>query len=97
MFINILLLYLFLFIFLREPLIHALYVPESTELNMKKALTSLIVIALTAWLLWLFIHIFSLIGFKSKVFVFFQWLWSYISFKRGARLIVDKEWQMFGN
>lgn len=46
-----------------------------------------------AWAAWLFIHIFYLIGFKNKIFVFAQWAWSYITFKRGARLIVDKEWK----
>ncbi|AGH95992.1 NAD(P)/FAD-dependent oxidoreductase [Pseudobdellovibrio exovorus] len=46
-----------------------------------------------AWAAWLFVHIFYLIGFKNKFFVFFQWAWSYITFKRGARLILDKEWR----
>lgn len=46
-----------------------------------------------AWAAWLFIHIFYLIGFKNKLFVFTQWAWSYITFKRGARLIVEKEWK----
>jgi NADH:ubiquinone reductase (H+-translocating) len=46
-----------------------------------------------AWILWLFIHIYYLIGFKNKFFVFLEWAWSYISFKKGARLIVHKEWR----
>ena len=46
-----------------------------------------------AWAAWLFVHIFYLIGFKNKFFVFWQWAWSYITFKRGARLIIDKEWR----
>jgi NADH:ubiquinone reductase (H+-translocating) len=46
-----------------------------------------------AWAAWLFVHIFYLIGFKNKIFVFWQWAWSYITFKRGARLIIDKEWR----
>ena len=48
---------------------------------------------LLAWVTWLFIHIYYLIGFKNRVFVFMQWAWSYVTFKRGARLIVDKEWK----
>ncbi|MEZ4846272.1 MAG: NAD(P)/FAD-dependent oxidoreductase [Bdellovibrionota bacterium] len=48
---------------------------------------------LLAWITWLFVHIFYLIGFKNRVFVFMQWAWSYVTFKRGARLIVDKEWR----
>jgi NADH dehydrogenase len=43
-----------------------------------------------AWLTWLFIHIFYLIDFKNKIFVFFNWCWSYLSFRKGARLIVGK-------
>jgi len=46
-----------------------------------------------AWLTWLFVHIFYLIGFKNRVFVFAQWAWSYITLRRGARLIIDKEWR----
>ena len=46
-----------------------------------------------AWCAWLFVHIFYLIGFKNKFFVFIQWAWSYLTFKRGARLIIDKEWR----
>lgn len=48
---------------------------------------------LFAWWMWLFIHIFYLIGFKNRIFVFLEWFWSYATFKRGARLIVDKEWR----
>ncbi|MGE0764797.1 MAG: NAD(P)/FAD-dependent oxidoreductase [Bdellovibrionales bacterium] len=46
-----------------------------------------------AWLTWLFIHIYYLIGFKNRIFVFAQWAWAYLTFKRGARLILDKEWR----
>lgn len=46
-----------------------------------------------AWITWLFIHIYYLIGFKNRLFVFFQWAWSYLTFSRGARLIVHKEWR----
>ncbi len=48
---------------------------------------------LLAWLAWLFIHIYYLIGFKNRLVVFLQWAWSYLTFQRGARLIVDKEWR----
>jgi NADH dehydrogenase len=44
---------------------------------------------LPAWLLWLFVHIFFLIGFRNRVAVILQWAWSYVTFKRGARLITD--------
>jgi NADH dehydrogenase len=40
-----------------------------------------------AWLAWGLIHVFFLIGFKNRAMVMFQWLWSYLTFQRGARLI----------
>ncbi len=40
-----------------------------------------------AWLAWLFVHIFFLIGFRNRVLVFIQWAWSYVTYERGARLI----------
>ncbi|HWE37828.1 MAG TPA: NAD(P)/FAD-dependent oxidoreductase [Isosphaeraceae bacterium] len=40
-----------------------------------------------AWFLWLFIHIFFLIGFRNRVLVLLQWAWSYVTYDRGARLI----------
>ena len=42
---------------------------------------------LLAWLAWLTIHIFFLIGFRNRVLVLFQWAYSYVTFRRGARLI----------
>jgi NADH dehydrogenase len=49
-----------------------------------------------AWLLWLVVHIYYLTGFRNRLFVVMQWAWSYLTFRRGARLIVDKEWQFHG-
>ncbi len=40
-----------------------------------------------AWLLWLFVHILFLIGFRNRLVVMIQWAWSYFTFDRGARLI----------
>jgi NADH:ubiquinone reductase (H+-translocating) len=42
---------------------------------------------LIAWMLWLVVHIFFLIGFRNRSIVMFQWAWSYLTFQRGARLI----------
>ncbi len=44
-----------------------------------------------AWVMWLFIHIFFLAGFKNRVFVVMQWAWSYMTYRRGARLIVGDQ------
>jgi NADH:ubiquinone reductase (H+-translocating) len=41
-----------------------------------------------AWLAWLMIHLVFLIGFRNKATVLFQWFYSYITYKRGARIIV---------
>jgi NADH:quinone reductase (non-electrogenic) len=40
-----------------------------------------------AWLSWLFIHVFFLIGFRNRIIVLVQWAWSYFTYERGARLI----------
>ena len=40
-----------------------------------------------AWLAWLFLHIFMLIGFRNRVVVLFEWAMAYLTFQRGARLI----------
>jgi len=40
-----------------------------------------------AWLAWLFVHIFFLIGFRNRLIVLIQWAWSYLTYERGARLI----------
>jgi NADH:ubiquinone reductase (H+-translocating) len=45
---------------------------------------------LFAWLMWSSIHIFYLIGFKNRFRVMIEWIWYYISNKRGTRLIVGK-------
>ena len=40
-----------------------------------------------AWLSWLFVHIFFLIGFRNRLIVMIQWAWSYFTYQRAARLI----------
>jgi len=42
---------------------------------------------LIAWLGWAFVHLFFLIGFKSRVMVFFEWAWAYFTYTKGSRLI----------
>jgi NADH dehydrogenase len=44
-----------------------------------------------AWLSWLFVHIFFLIGFRNRVIVLIQWAWSYLTYERGARLITGDQ------
>jgi NADH dehydrogenase len=42
---------------------------------------------LTAWLVWVFIHILYLIGFRNRLVVIIQWAWAYLMYQRGIRLI----------
>jgi NADH dehydrogenase len=46
-----------------------------------------------AWLFWLGVHIYFLVGFRNRLFVVLQWAWSYLSYGRGARLIVSRDWR----
>jgi NADH dehydrogenase len=45
-----------------------------------------------AWLVWLFIHILWLIGFRNRVLVMVNWAWAYFAYQRGPRLITDRYW-----
>ncbi|SRR5579871_3752347 len=45
-----------------------------------------------AWLSWLFVHIFFLIGFRNRVLVFIDWAWSYLTYERSARLITGSSY-----
>jgi NADH dehydrogenase len=47
-----------------------------------------------AWLAWLLIHVYQLIGFRNRLAVIFNWAWNYLFSKRGARLITEKEWKL---
>src|SRR5207302_5914550 len=40
-----------------------------------------------AWIAWLFVHLIFLIGFRNKLAVLLQWTYSYLAYKRGARIV----------
>jgi NADH dehydrogenase len=40
-----------------------------------------------AWLVWVFVHIFNLIGFRNRLLVMVQWAWAWVTYQRGIRLI----------
>jgi NADH dehydrogenase len=44
-----------------------------------------------AWLLWSFAHIWFLVGFRNRFTVFLDWMWSYVTYQRGVRLITGGE------
>jgi NADH dehydrogenase len=45
-----------------------------------------------AWFTWLVIHLVFLMGFKNRVSVFIQWVWSYLTYRRGARIIMGAKY-----
>jgi NADH dehydrogenase len=46
---------------------------------------------LVAWLLWLFVHILYLAGFRNRASVLIEWAYAYFTYRRGARLITSAE------
>ena len=46
-----------------------------------------------AWITWLVVHVYFLVGFRNRLLVVLHWAWSYVTFRRGARLIVEREWR----
>lgn len=42
---------------------------------------------LPAWIVWLFVHILFLVGFRNRIVVLTEWAWAYLTFNKGARLI----------
>ncbi|HEU5073924.1 MAG TPA: NAD(P)/FAD-dependent oxidoreductase [Polyangiaceae bacterium] len=46
-----------------------------------------------AWVIWLFVHVLSITGFRNRVAVFLEWTWSYLFSRRGARLITHPDWR----
>lgn len=55
------------------------------------ALDGIRLTGLIGWWFWGIAHVWYLIGFRSRVVVSFEWLWSYLTFQRGARLITGRE------
>ena len=44
-----------------------------------------------AWIIWSWVHIFMLIGFRNRVMVFLEWVWAYVTHQRSARLITGHD------
>ena len=42
-----------------------------------------------AWMMWLFVHLMNLVGFRNRLLVLIQWGWNYLSYDRSARLITE--------
>lgn len=41
-----------------------------------------------AWVLWIFVHLMTLVGFRNRMVVFVNWVWNYFTYDRGVRLIL---------
>jgi NADH dehydrogenase len=46
-----------------------------------------------AWLAWLFVHLYYLVGFRNRMAVMIQWAWNYLFSRRDSRLITQREWK----
>jgi NADH dehydrogenase len=44
---------------------------------------------LSAWLFWLFAHVYFLIGFRNRLVVMIEWAWAYFTYERGARVVAE--------
>ncbi|MBK8464982.1 MAG: NAD(P)/FAD-dependent oxidoreductase [Chloracidobacterium sp.] len=63
----------------------------------KKAIAQLAGLKFTgfiAWMMWLFLHVFFLIGFRNRLAVLFEWFWAYLTRERSARLITGDACEM---
>jgi NADH dehydrogenase len=43
------------------------------------------------WFIWMFVHLMSIVGFRRKLLVFSNWVWNYITYNKGNRLIIPRE------
>jgi NADH dehydrogenase len=41
-----------------------------------------------AWMVWLFVHLFQILGVKNKLFIFLNWVWNYVTYDQSLRLII---------
>lgn len=44
-----------------------------------------------AWLLWLLVHLMSIVGVKNRMFIFINWMWSYVTYDQSLRLLIKPE------
>ena len=42
----------------------------------------------TAWVIWLFVHLMSIVGTKNRLFIFLTWMWNYITYDQSLRLVI---------
>jgi NADH dehydrogenase len=44
-----------------------------------------------AWIIWMFVHLMSIVGVKNRMFIFLNWLWNYITYDQSLRLIIRQK------
>ena len=49
-----------------------------------------------AWVAWVVIHVWYLTGFANRLLVMIQWAWAYFFYRKGARLILNRDWTFYG-
>lgn len=49
---------------------------------------SIKIYGITAWFIWMFIHLMALVGVKNKILIFINWMWNYITYDQSLRLII---------
>ena len=52
---------------------------------------NIVISGFLGWFIWMFIHLFSIIGFRRKLLVFANWMWNYFTYNQGNRLIIKKD------
>lgn len=82
-----------------EPRVKFTYVNKGTMATIGRSkaiaeLGSLKFKGFIAWLMWLFLHVFFLIGFRNRFAVMFDWFWAYLTRERSARLITGDAGEM---
>ena len=82
-----------------EPRVNFTYVNKGTmaTIGRSKAIAELAGLkfkGFIAWLMWLFLHVFFLIGFRNRFAVMFDWFWAYLTRERSARLITGDAGEM---
>jgi NADH dehydrogenase len=79
----------------KQPLIPFQYKNKGSmaTIGKKKAVASIQGFAFSgkkAWFIWSFIHLVSLIGFRNKIMVAINWIWSYFTYDKGNRVIIRR-------
>ena len=72
------------------PAFHYLHLGSMATIGRKVAVADFGRVTMSgriAWLLWGVVHVCFLIGFRNRLAVLLDWLWAYVTFQRGSRLI----------